>query len=199
MVHFKDGYTPRVAPHGAVECSLSCKKVLFLKPDGREVPSMNKAGYVDIRKVYELPLKGLSEQRDHGKAWRLRDCSFSLITDLARDAIASLFTSWQPRCATEMLCKKLDLKYLEEDGLICWVEATSKKLVDCNGTSYTGSGPCVVIRKSSATATICVVSASTLSISVRTDNCRCLTIVTIGVTTKDSKASRMTSTRSQYP
>lgn len=160
FVHFEHDYAPRVAAHHPTECSANCKKLLFLKPHGRLVPEMNKAGYLDIRKVHELPLSCINSYRDPDqRIWRLRDCSFSLIADLARDAIATHFTSWQPRHETEVLCKKLDHTYLEDNGLICWVEPASKKLVDSNGTSYTGCGPCVVIQKSASVVTVCVVRA----------------------------------------
>lgn len=132
---------------------------------------MNKAGYFDLRNVYELPLSGLSEKRgENYESWRLRDCSFSLITDLARNAVATHLTSWQPRHETEVLCKKLDHAYLEEGGLVCWVESASKKLVDSIGTSYTGCGPFVVIQRSSPVATVCAVSVDDSLISVWADS-----------------------------
>lgn len=158
-------------PHDPVNCSADCKKFLYLKHDAMgSVPPMKHAHYLDTRKVYELPLRCLYKHR-HNEVTplQLRHCSFSLITDLARDPIAVHLTSWQPRPEMEVLYHKINPARLEENGLICWVDPASKELKDENGTSYTGCGPCVVLQRSSSVVTICVVSTKDTSIFVKAD------------------------------
>lgn len=103
---------------------------------------MNKAGYVDIGTMYELPLDCLRSKLGH--TWRLRDCSFALVSESLREMIANRVSSWQPRFEGHTLCQKLDRSHLLTDDLVCWVETPSKKLVDCNGVPYNAYGPCVV-------------------------------------------------------
>lgn len=151
----------RVAEHAKTDCGSDCKKFLFLKPTGGEPTKMNKAGWVDICKMYELPLEcfrwkpGPPDER-----WHLRDCSFAMIAERTRELIADRVSMWQPRCEGHVLCEKLDYSHLETDDLVCWVESPSKKLVDRNGISYTAYGPCVVTWTNSGKAIINVVSSS---------------------------------------
>lgn len=127
--------------------------------DRHRIPKLNKASYIDTRAVYELPLECLNQQRDGGgRAWHLRECSFALLSDMAKDAIAQRMLSWRPCHENEMLCQKLDPANLQE-GTVCWVEPISKKLTDKDGTSYEGCGPCIILKHTSEFATICVVSA----------------------------------------
>lgn len=145
--------------HGTTKCSTNCHKFLYLKPDCVGVPDMNKGGFIDTRKIYELPLSCVKRQRgSNDRKWQLRACSFNVLIQWAARAIAAHVTFWQPRYKGQMLCQRLESTHLQENGLLCWVQPASKKLTDNNGTSYAGRGPCVVFQSDSSTATIHVVS-----------------------------------------
>lgn len=142
--------------HDPVRCSSDCKEFLFLKPYEGVVPKMKKPGFVSIETSYEADLLSLREKQ--GDRWVLRDCSFSLITEKARDIIAGCISRWQPKYKTHILSQKLAFSDAKTNDMLCWVETASKKLVDKNGISYPGCGPCAVKLNKSGVPTISVVS-----------------------------------------
>lgn len=144
-----------VEEHGPERCTQDCKEFLFLKPILGKVPNMKMPGYIGLGEVFEASLDVLRET-DH--LWFLRDCSLSLITDKAIHGIADRISRWKPRYENQLLCNDLFPTCTISRGMICWGETMSKQLLDKNGTSYTGCGPCFVMHVESRTATILVVS-----------------------------------------
>lgn len=131
---------------------------------------MKKPGYVDTSNAYELPLESLREKRGSNyNTWRLRDCSFALVSEMARFSISNLIMTWNFVDGTETLCRKLDQIQLQKNGLLCWVDTASRELTDCNGTAYDGFGPCVMVQSNQGLATIYVVSTCLYQIDTRTD------------------------------
>lgn len=150
-----------IAEHAPTTCSTDCKDFLFLKPTEGVYTKMNVAGWVDISKLFELPLDCLRPKLGRQR-WYLRDCSISLLADRAVLQIADRVARWQPRSPAHVLCQKLDPSRLQIQGLVCWVETVSRRLIDSNGISYAGYGPCILAGHNLGTAKVYDVSEERL-------------------------------------